>query len=102
MAARVDTLQHLEALAVVGGVQYVYVYSRLLAAATWQRYFGDDALDGQSGRELRRCLLEGAQACMPGVEIVKGLLGQESMLAVGGGWIPDLGADVFQELDLLG
>lgn len=80
----------------------MYVYSRLLAAATWQCYFADDALDGQRGRAVRRRLLEGATACTPGVEILRGLLGQEAMVAAGGGWIPDLGADVFQELDLLG
>ncbi|GFR52335.1 hypothetical protein Agub_g14875, partial [Astrephomene gubernaculifera] len=39
-----DALHHLEALAVVGGAQYVYVASRLFAAAAWRAYRLQDQL----------------------------------------------------------
>ncbi|GIL70152.1 hypothetical protein Vretifemale_1013 [Volvox reticuliferus] len=187
-----DVAHHLEAAAVLGGVQYVYVASRLFAAAIWRAHMQDhlpcgnlaaaaaaaperiDDLDpavwrgqgsGQgermtAGRWLvRRRLLE-AGAHSPGIDILRGLLGRDAFLemavpcregaaegelkapaaaeaglttpmvgvAVGGGfndaarcvggcrdgglatsdacrcrcWVPDLGADVFQDVDLLG
>ncbi|KAG2491772.1 hypothetical protein HYH03_009933 [Edaphochlamys debaryana] len=59
----------------------------------------------EGGWAVRRALLE-AGAHAPGIDVLRGLLGREAFVACGGerarAWVPDLGADVFQDVDLLG
>lgn len=105
----------LEAASAVGGIKWVYPAARLLAAALWRARLADDPLDPAAGRRLRVGLLE-AGAGLPGALLAARLLEQPgALVAVGGGggggergsssgvgWAPDLGADVWQELELLG
>eukprot|EP00798_Chlamydomonas_sp_ICE-L_P012765 gene12765-16015_t len=85
----------------MGGMKYVYVFAKLIAAAAWKLHLEDDPFDPEAGRKLRYLLLHAGGREDP-KEAVQKLLGRESLIEAHGGWIPDLGADVFQEIDLLG
>ncbi len=91
----------IETLGALGGAKYVYVYSRLLAAAAWKAHMQRDPLDRAAGARLGALLLAGGARRGPQA-LVEALLGPGALVAAGGGWAPDLGAECYQDIDLLG
>lgn len=104
----------------MGGVKWAYITAKLLAAAVWKQHLEADPLHPGVGRWLRDVLFSvGASA--PAHHVLTELLGPEALVAcdIGGGsvdgndgpagsqrvvtaWVPDLAAEVFQDVDLLG
>ncbi|GBF94552.1 mitochondrial intermediate peptidase [Raphidocelis subcapitata] len=117
--ASLEALRGLEGLGAVGGARWGYAAARLLAAAAWKRWFGDDALSAAGGAELKARLLYGLGAGLPPQVLLGRLLGPDALArlqlpaaggAEGGGeaepasccWVPDLYSPAFQDVDLLG
>jgi Zn-dependent oligopeptidase len=94
-------VQCIETLGALGGTRYVYVYSRLLAAAAWKAHMQRDPLDPRAGAGLAALVLAGGARWAPQA-LVGALLGPGALVEAEGGWVPDLGADCYQDIDLLG
>jgi len=96
-----ERLRALEAAASVGGAAHAYTLARLLGAAAWRRHLEAAPLAGGAAAFDALFSFGGG---VPPAESVAALLGEGALLPVagGGGWVPDLGAACFQELDLLG
>jgi hypothetical protein len=95
-----ERLRALEAAASVGGAAHAYVLARLLGAAAWRRHMEAEPLTSSAAAFDA---LFGFGGGVPAAESVTALLGEGALLPLaGGGWVPDLGAACFQELELLG
>ena len=86
----------------VGGSKYIYPLCKLLAATTWKRYLSGDPLDPRAGRRVKRMLLQAGGYLEP-TEVLRALLGSDAVMEVqGGGHIPNLVSDVYQDIEMLG
>jgi hypothetical protein len=99
--ATLEQVRAIETLGALGGAKYVYVYSKLLAAAAWKLHVQPDPLSPKAGAAIRQALLCRGARVSP-QQLVAGLLGPEALAQVAGGWVPDLAADCYQDVDLLG
>jgi hypothetical protein len=106
----VALLEYLPALAVMQpGDQYCYVFADLLAAALWATYLTPDPLNPEAWQQLRRGLFE-AKASEGTAAVVERLCGPGSMRSLSvwdertgevvTGWVPDLTAQAFVDIDL--
>jgi hypothetical protein len=127
-----EALRGLEGLGAVGGARWGYAAARLLSAAAWKRWFGEDALSPAGGTQLKARLLYGLGRALPPQVLLGHLLGRNALARVclpadacGGGahgeaaaagrgcgsaaaepgtccWVPDIFSPAFQDVDLLG
>ncbi|GAX74344.1 hypothetical protein CEUSTIGMA_g1793.t1 [Chlamydomonas eustigma] len=97
-----ERVRNLETLGTVGGAKFVYVTCKLMAAATWKKYFEQDPLDPEAGRMVKAFLFQAAAGQRSPVAVIQRLLGQDALEEVQTGWIPNLQADVYQDIELLG
>jgi hypothetical protein len=73
-----------------------YLYSSLLAHATWLRYFQRDPLDPAAGRAWKAAFLQVGASVGP-LELLQQSLGPEALVDSGsGGWVPGFDADFVQ------
>ena len=63
----------------MGGSKYIYPLCKLLAAAIWKAHFSSSPLDPQAGRRLKRDLLQAGGGQTHPSEVVKRLLGNDSL-----------------------
>ena len=92
----------------VGGVKYIYPLCKLLSAAIWKSLLSESPLDPRAGRRFKRDLLQAGGQRNP-ADVVRKLLGEDSLelhlsstRGKVAGWVPNLQADVFQDIELLG
>ena len=86
----------------VGGSKYIYPLCKLLAATIWKRFFLLEPLDRKAGRRVKQLLFQAGGHFEP-TEVLRGLLGRDAVIEVqGGGHMPNLLDDVYQDIEMLG
>ena len=73
-----------------GATYYSYLYADILAKDMWERYFAGDSLAPGAGEHLRDKLLKYGGSRHPET-LVRGVLGRDSLVEVGGGFRPRMG-----------